>query len=82
MSVILNQHQTVSLPRNIIQNSKTYSHCPTITTQSGKATIDPPMPEVDNMRNNLVDIDDADEDETEKVVMNDEASQKSLVEEK
>lgn len=40
------------------------------------------MPMVDDIRNDIVDIDDADEAETKKLVMSDEAPQKPAVAEK
>lgn len=41
--------------------------------RAGKVTINPHMPMVDVMRNDPIDMDNMDENETEKLVMNDEA---------
>lgn len=75
MYASLNQHQPGTFPSNTIQNSKNDNHCLAITSQNGKANLDPPMPMVDNIRKFFVRI----EDKIKKVVINDEASQKTVV---
>lgn len=47
----------------------------TITIQSGKAAIDPPMPVVDVVRNDVVDVDDTSKTETKKLLSNGEIPQ-------
>ena len=44
LSAIVNTRQLGTLPSNIVQNPKNDAHCMEITTQSGKQTIDTPMP--------------------------------------
>ena len=44
LSATVNTRQSGTLPRNIVQNLKNDAHCMAITTQSGRQTIDPPMP--------------------------------------
>lgn len=59
-----------------MQNSKNKSHNQAITTWSGKDTIDLQMPMVDEASNNTMDVDDAPKSELEKLMINDESSQK------
>ncbi|PHU02799.1 hypothetical protein BC332_28050 [Capsicum chinense] len=58
------------------KNSKNNSCSLAITPQSGKSTIDPPMHVFDEVRDDVVDIDNALEDEFEKLVTSGESSQK------
>ncbi|KAF3662401.1 putative serine/threonine-protein kinase PBS1-like [Capsicum annuum] len=58
------------------KNSKNNSCSLAITPQSGKATLDPPMHVVGEVQDDVVDIDNALEDEFEKLVTSGESSQK------
>ncbi|XP_069149636.1 uncharacterized protein [Solanum lycopersicum] len=44
LSATVNTRQPGTLPSNTVQNPKNDAHCMAITTQSGRKTIDPPMP--------------------------------------
>ena len=44
LSATVNTRQPDTLPSNTVQNLKNDSHCMAITSQSGRQTIDPPMP--------------------------------------
>ena len=44
LSATVNTRQSGTLPSNTVQNPKNDAHCMAITTQSGRKTIDPPMP--------------------------------------
>lgn len=54
----MNKQQPGTLPRNTIQNPKNNDHYLSITTRSGKTTIDPLMPVVDESMNESVDVDE------------------------
>lgn len=58
MSATFNQKQLVTLQINIVKNPKNDSHCPAITTQSGKATLDPSIPMIDEPRSDSFEIDE------------------------
>lgn len=51
MSATLNHRHPSALPKNTMQIWKNDSHCHVVTTQSGKTTIDPPMPTEKDLRN-------------------------------
>lgn len=70
MSFVLNQHQSGTLPSNTLPNMKNDSHYFAITTQSSKATIDPPIPVVDEFRNDVANINETSEMELEKLMTN------------
>lgn len=59
MSAILNQRISGTLPRSTFQNAKNDSHYLAITTWSCKAAMDPYMPIVDDVRNDIMDVDDS-----------------------
>lgn len=82
MFTILIRYQLGTLSSKTIQNSKNDGHCLYITTQSDKATIDPPMPMIDNMKNDPIKTNDVDKDKAKKLGTNDEVSQKPIVLEK
>lgn len=46
-------------------NPKNKNHYCAITSQNGRATIDHPMPIVNEVKNNIIDLDDAPKYETE-----------------
>lgn len=68
VSARLNQYQPSTLPNNTIQNLKRDSHCLSITTQSGEATIDPHIRMVDDVKNDTMDVNDKDKTKTRKLV--------------
>lgn len=51
---------------NVGKNLKNYIHYLAITTKICKANVDPPVPRVDDVWNDVADIDDALEKELEK----------------
>lgn len=59
-----------------MQNLKSDNHCLGITTQSGKATNNPPMSAVDEDRNDVVYVDEAAKEESKKFVTSRNSSQK------
>lgn len=67
ISTILNQHQQGTLSRNPIQNGKNDINCLDITLWSGKTTIDLPMLVFDENRNDPMNNDDVDTNETNKI---------------
>lgn len=74
MFVSLKQRQSGNLLSNTIQNQKIDNHCLAISTQSVKATIDPPMPVIDDVRNDTLDVDNANKTKIEKLVSNNKSS--------
>lgn len=78
MSTTLNQRQPSTLQSNTIKYTKNSSHYFTVTTQSGKAMIDPPMFVDNQVRNDNIDLYVTPKAKTEKLVTNGETSQKSM----
>lgn len=61
-----------------MQNLKNDSHYLAINTQNGKATIYPPTTMVNELKNHVVDVDNALEVETKILMSNGETSQKLI----
>lgn len=78
MLAILTQHQLRTLLSNTVQNPKNDRHYLAITTWRGKANIDLPMPIIDEVRDDIIDVDDVSKVKVEKLVTNTEISQKSM----
>lgn len=66
MPTPLNQRQSGTLSSNIVQNPKNDGHRLFITNQNGNASIDPPMPMVDEARNDSVELNEIPDSELEK----------------
>lgn len=53
-----NQKYPSTFPSNALQNPKNNIHFLAITTHSGQATMDPPIPTIDELRLDIVNIDE------------------------
>lgn len=75
----LNQHQQGTFPRKNIQNPKNNGHCLSITTRSGKMTIDPPKTMIVDDAIEPVIVDDEKVANSKEIVANEPRSNKPQV---
>lgn len=71
MSIALNQTQSGTLPNDIVPSPPTIEHYLNITTRSGALTINPPVPNTKDLKNDSTTINKALEVEFKKLTYSD-----------